>query len=188
MAVVNPFATFDPEGGIWEQGFQAGFNVPDFDHSPPLAPTLLDAYLEGQQTGRAFKRAGPAGSSWENFEELGSSVLLHAILDHVAAAFGGMLALVIEVVQIPGDTVLKPLPENFTALANQNDARSLTVCLRTDHVEGTPGATSEGTWAGSSRDDFTDAASDMRAHGHDEAFVARCSVREQTCGAVWAIR
>ena len=33
MATINPF-TDDQEGGLWEQGYLAGFNDPDNDHLP----------------------------------------------------------------------------------------------------------------------------------------------------------
>lgn len=44
MAVVNPFADDPERGGVWEQGYVAGFAEPEAEHVPPLEPELLDAF------------------------------------------------------------------------------------------------------------------------------------------------
>lgn len=43
MATQNPFADDVVKGEVWEQGYLAGFNHPEIDHSPgPLTSELLN--------------------------------------------------------------------------------------------------------------------------------------------------
>jgi hypothetical protein len=197
MAVINPFASNDPEGSIWEEGFLAGFAQPDQDHFRPFSPNLLEVFDEGVTAGRNARHAPPPqGSFWagadEVVEEQARSFLIDKLLEHVIPKLGGLIGLLIDVVQIQGDTPLVPLPEDFNRVLGQNDfqddPRYVAVCLRNDHPAVSQGVRSDGTWSGSSHTEFADAIVDMTAHEHAEAFVARCSLRDRTCGAVWAAK
>lgn len=193
MPITNPFAAGTAEGDAWQLGFQAGFMHPELTDGPPLQVNLLEAYQEGADGGRQARRAGASdGGSWlgpdalEVALETAGHVLLHVVGDKLAGAAGGLVAVVAMVLEIPGDTVLGPLPETFSVPAEQDNGKYVAVCLRRDHAMVTAGARDDGSWTGPSRDRFEDAASDMTAHGHPEAAVARCSVAENTCGIIWA--
>jgi hypothetical protein len=194
MLITNPFASNDPEGSIWEEGFLAGFAQPDQDQLRPFSPNLLEVFQEGVQAGRDSRNAPPPrGSFWAGFDEVVKDqvqgFIVDKLLEHVAPKLGGLISLLIEVVQIQGDTRLTPLPEDFNRVLGQNDAqddpRYVAVCLRTDHPLVNQGALSDGAWSGPSHTDFFDATADMTAHEHAEAFVARCSLRDLVCGSVW---
>jgi hypothetical protein len=197
MPIINPFASNDPEGSIWEEGFLAGFAQPDQDHFRPFSPNLLEVFQEGVQAGRDSRHAPPpTGSFWAGIDEIVKDIaqrfIIDKVLEHVVPKFAGLISLLIDVVQIQGDTPLAPLPEDFNRVLGQNDAqddpRYVAVCLRTDHPLVNQGARNDGTWSGPSHTDFVDAATDMTAHEHAEAFVARCSLRDFVCGAVWAAK
>lgn len=197
----NPFADFDPEGSVWEEGFQAGFQQPDVTSQPPLSPNLIEVYLQGQQSGRDARRNPPQnGGTWIEvrdvlFEQGADQAVdwtVEKILEPVLGAFAGMISVLKTVMSVPGDVQLGPLPENFNRLLGQNDTeddpRYVAICLRTDHAEVSTGVTSQGTWGGQEHTDFTDAIVDLKNHAHPEAFVARCSLRNNTCGVVWAAK
>jgi len=195
MSVVNPFAGNDPEGSVWEEGFLAGFAQPDEDHLRPLSPNLLEVFMEGVSTGRDVKKAPPPeGSFWAGTDDVlkdfGEDWLIDKLLEHVIPKFAGLIGLLKDVVQIQGDTPLAPLPEDFNRILGQDDGeddpRYVGVCLRSDHPAVSQGVRNDGTWSGPSHAEFADAVSDMTGHEHAEAFVARCSLRDLTCGAVWA--
>jgi hypothetical protein len=57
MAIVNPFVNDPDQGAAFEQGYEAGFAEPEEDHSPPLAPELVDAFSQGEGSGRDDRRA-----------------------------------------------------------------------------------------------------------------------------------
>jgi hypothetical protein len=192
MATINPFADDNVKGDIWEQGYLAGFAEPQVEHFRPFAPELLEVYKVGQEGGRNDHSEGPSGGgAWaEAVGEVGEHALIHAVgmaLEKVVGAAGGLVALVLTVVTIPGDVML-PLPEDFSGPSDEEDATYFGVCPRTDHSSDTEGVTSDGYWIGPIRGTWFSAAEEMKAHGHAEAFVARCSLEDGTCGAVWAVQ
>lgn len=192
MPVVNPFAFNSPEGEAWQLGFQAGFTHPELKGGPPFQTNLLVAYQEGADTGRSARHDGRADDEpWLDPElflegqELGIDVLVHLIGDAAAGAAGGLAAVIVKVIQTPGDVELKPLDETFSASALQDPAKYVAVCLRKDHPLVEIGTNDDGRWAGSARASFLDAFRDMTRHEHPEAGVTRCSLEEKTCGIVW---
>jgi hypothetical protein len=197
MATQNPFANDAVKGEIWEKGYLAGFNEPGVDNFPgPLAPDLLDVYRSGEQSGGEDHQVSPpnaGGAAWVppnvDLGELPEHVALHALglaLEKIGVAAGGLIALVLTVLTIPGDTELHPLDPDGGPLPSNDDDTFVAVCPRSDHPLVQQGVTSDGYWTGAGRSTFVEAAGDMRGHGHSEAFVARCSVSEGTCGPVWA--
>lgn len=60
MAVVNPFAADPDRGGVWEEGYDAGFAEPEAEHLPPYEGELFDVYAQGESTGRDDRRNQPA--------------------------------------------------------------------------------------------------------------------------------
>jgi hypothetical protein len=203
MAELNPFANDVVKGEIWERGYLAGFNEPEVDHSPgPLASELIDVYQLGEQAGRDDRTAQPLNSdeaAWVapdfDFGELPEHLTIHAfgvVLERVGVAAGGLIALVLTVLSIPGDTPLHPLdPESAPFPLDQEGQEGNTyvaICPHSDHPMVQQGVTTDGYWAGLGRSSFVDAVADMRNHDHVEAFVIRCSLAEGTCGPVWAIQ
>jgi hypothetical protein len=203
MAAQNPFADDDSKGELWERGYLAGFNEPDVDHVPgPFSQELLDVHKLGETAGRQDRAAAPPnsdGATWVgpdfDFGELPEHILIHGFgvaLEKIGVAAGGLIALVLTVVTIPGDVQLRPLEPDEAPLPldpTPVEGNSyVAVCPRTDHPMVLQGVTSDGYWAAGARDTFVGAVADMKAHGHAEAFVARCSVSDKTCGPVWPIQ
>jgi hypothetical protein len=204
MATINPFADDNVKGEIWELGYLAGFDDPDGEHFPgPIADDLLEIYQRGEQEGGADRSATPAnsnGAKWVSHdfdfsEDILEHVIIHAFgiaLEKVGVAAGGLISLVLTVVTIPGDVQLRPLEPESGPLNSADDEQEgntyVAVCPRSDHPLVLQGATNEGYWIGPGRSTFVEAVGDMRTHGHAEAFVARCSVTEETCGPVWAVQ
>jgi hypothetical protein len=119
-------------------------------------------------------------------EELGLHTLGHVVLHKIFGKVGGLMGLVLIVLEIPGDVQLRPLEEDWSGpvqLPDEGDTY-VAMCPRTDHPMVAQGVV-EGYWAGPGRKFFSEAVNDLKAHGHGEAFVARCSLSENTCGAVW---
>jgi hypothetical protein len=196
MADENPFANDAVLGDVWEQGYLAGFAQPEEDHLPPLAPEVLDVYQQGEQAGRDDRRLlPPEGGGFDGqtepsamvevAEEVGISALSHIVLDHIFGTVGGLIAVVIEVVQIPGDVQLHPLEPDWSGPVDQPEDTYIAMCPRTDHSVFVEGAIDGGYWTGPGRESYADALDDWFAHSHAEAFVARCSLPEGTCGPVW---
>ena len=134
--------------------------------------------------------------NFELLEELEEHAFIHAIgialHNAIGKAGGGLVSLVLTVVTIPGDVNLTALEPDSGPLDTVGEEREgntyLAVCPISDHELVLEGVTKDGYWTGPARSSFVEAVSDMRAHGHAEAFVARCSVSEETCGPVWAVQ
>lgn len=198
---INPFPDDPAKAEVFEQGLIAGFNDPDGNDFRPFPPDLLEVFQQGFQTGREDKNAppGPAVVQWmteedvENFNDTGKEAVLLALtllFDHI---YENPLFSCIDLVKLAldpaGDTQLQPLPPDFRAGFNAEDTdpaiHFLALCPRSDHDQVSPGVTSDGHWIGSDHNSFLDAVDEMRAHGHSEAFVARCDFNDNTCGPVW---
>ena len=195
MPTKNPFANDDVLGDVWEQGYLAGFADPEVDHFRPFSPELLDVYHQGEQGGRDDRRRPPSedGHSWvEVLVEQGvEHGLLHAIgmaCEKIVGQIGGLVSLIITVVTIPGDVQLRPIDPDWSGADGEEGDTYVAVCPRTDHQMVMQGVTSDGYWTGFGRAVFGDAASDMKAHGHPESFVARCSLSDESCGPVWPVQ
>jgi len=191
MSIINPFAGDSVKGDVWEQGYLAGFSSLGDGQPPPFAPDLVDVYVAGTRAGSDDRSEGPGdGERWAGFEELAEHIFLHAVgefLTKIIGKTGGLIALVVSVLDI-SDTPLHPLPPEFRGPSDQLDDLYVAVCPRDDHSLVIQGTTNDGYWTGTGRTAFADAATDMKTHGHAEAFVARCSRAEGTCGAVWAVK
>ncbi len=213
MAIQNPFSDNAVLGEAWEEGYLAGFAEPEVDHLRPFAPDILDAYRQGEQSGRDERRqlppdaGGVPGEGGESLldvlKEVAKEVGLHAvghfvfefIFDKVpkdpklpvvpTRPIGGLIFLVLSVIEIQTDSPIGPLEDDWEGPADQPGDTFVAVCPRDDHALALQGATNEGYWAGQGQQFFGDALSDVLAHGHAEALVARCSVPDGECGAVW---
>lgn len=198
MARQNPYRNDDMKGEAWELGYLAGYAEPETDHVMPYGEELLAIYQEGEQGGRDDRRrlppdqggiseeGGGHGHMAEVAEELGLHTLGHVVLHKIFGKVGGLMGLVLIVLEIPGDVQLRPLEEDWSGpveLPDEGDTY-VAMCPRTDHPMVAQGVV-EGYWAGPGRKFFSEAVDDLKAHGHGEAFVARCSLSENTCGAVW---
>lgn len=194
MALNNPFSGDEVLGDAWEQGYLAGYAEPETDHFRPFSQDVLDAYLAGEQVGRDDRRqlppdeGGPASTDHDQLikiaEDVGLHVLGHAFFHMLFKAAGGLISLVITVLQIPGDKMLRPLDDDWTGPVDNPEDTFVAVCPRNDHGP-MEGATSEGYWTGPGRQFFSEALSDMQQHGHAESGVARCSTPNGECGLVW---
>ena len=194
MAIQNPHAGDPVLGDAWEEGYLAGFAQPKADHLRPFAPKVLDAYLAGEQAGRDERRLLPPDEGGEQSqtvdfliklaEEVGLHLLGHKFFHDLFGKVGGVIPLVITVMQVSTDTPIQPLKDDWTGPVDQPNDVYIAVCPRDDHGP-MVGATKQGYWTGSSQKSFAQALSDMKKHGHDEAAVARCSVPNGECGLVW---
>jgi hypothetical protein len=198
---VNPFQDDPVKADVFEQGLIAGFNDPDGSDFRPFPADLLAAFQEGFQVGREDKSAppGPAVVEWmteedaTNFKDSGKEAIMLALtllLDHLYETPAFSCIDIVKLAFDPaGDTPLQPLPPDFSAGFNVEDAdpaiHFLAVCPRSDHDQVSPGVTGDGHWVGPDHNSFLDAVSDMTSHGHSEAFVARCDFNDNTCGPVW---
>jgi len=204
VATQNPFVDDPQKAEIFEVGYLRGLQAPADDSFPPFAPELLDVFEQGVDAGREDALQGPPSNpdrqwvsksdlSEEGVEELVEHVVIEVVAEvakHIfKRAILGLAGLVISVLQIPGDTPLKPLEEDFSELyAGPEESANvffIACCPRTDHPMVTVGVTSDGYWAGTGHNDFGDALRDVLQHGHVEALVARCSLDDNTCGPVW---
>ena len=101
---------------------------------------------------------------------------------------GGLITLVIDVIQIHGDTPLKPLEPDWEGPVDRGETY-IALCGRTDHpmlLAGT--VTDDGYWVGPQRETFKEAVGDRSVHQHPESIIVRCSVPDGTCGPVWPVR
>ncbi|TKH17597.1 hypothetical protein FC697_22110 [Bacillus wiedmannii] len=203
MATQNPYLYDNILGNTWEQGYLAGFNEPEVDHLRPYSSDLLQVYQEGEQSGRDDRRSLPPdevgineqGNQSEFFEFLkeladhaGLHVLGHRFFEMVFKDVGGLIPLVLTSLQISTDSPIHPLEEDWQGPANQSDNSEsifIAVCPLKNHPQVLTDVTTEGYWTGKGHQFYSDALAEMQAHGHAEAFIARCSVTEGTCGAVW---
>lgn len=209
----NPFASDPIKAEIFEQGYLFGFMDPDSNDFRPLAPDLLEVFQQGFQSGRTDRSAPPVGDQtcrWltaaevETLHESGAlpESIEHAIVflachaaDHIFKDFSGTRISpfpwidVFIFTQGLTDVQLQEVPPDFRAMFNlpENDPsiHYAVMCPRTDHDNTTAGVTTDGYFVGPNHNNLFDAANDMNAHGHHEAFVARCNLNDNTCGIVW---
>jgi hypothetical protein len=191
MAIQNPHTDDPVLGEAWEEGYLAGYAQPEVDHLRPFAPNILDVYLEGEMAGRDERRLLPPSEGGDGNSDLplvaveqGLHVLGHKFFEDIFGRFGGLIPLVITALQIPTDSPMRPMDDDWTGPADKPDDQFIAVCPRDDHGPAV-GATPDGYWTGPARTSYADAFVDMRQHGHDEAAVARCSVPDGECGLVW---
>jgi hypothetical protein len=201
MANLNPFVGDPTSAEVWELGYMAGFSQPEEDHFLPLSPELLTVYAAGDMAGRDDRRLLPSGEVGEDAEgakwaELGEGAVefgfTHAIgegLVHLGLRAGGLIMLVFDVIQIPGDVSFRALEPDFEGPVDQPADSYLCVCARTDHAMEPDGVvTDDGYFVGLEHRTFREAAADKRRHQHPEAVIVRCSTDDNTCGAVWPIQ
>jgi hypothetical protein len=207
VAAQNPFADDPERAEVWEMGFLQGFQDPSDDNFPPFSPELLDVFTQGVDAGRDDAIQPPASDPdrrWVSKSELSEDgldeLVEHVVIEVVAEvakhvfkrAVLGLVGVVITVLQIPGDTQLRPLDDDFseeyTGPEDDTNIFFVACCPRADHPQVAVGVTAEGYWAGTGQNDFGDALREALQHGHAEAFVARCSLTDNTCGPVWIAR
>lgn len=202
MATRNPFVSNPEHAEVWELGYVAGFAEPETDHFLPLSEELSDVYLRGEQGGRDDRRRMPPGDGaaadgeHSQWGELGEAAFefgfVHALgegLVHLGLKAGGLIMLVFDVVQIPGDVSFTALEPDFEGPVDQEGETFLAVCGRTDHAMQPDGVvTDDGYWVGAERERCGDAARDRRQHQHPEAVLVRCSRADNTCGPVWPLQ
>jgi hypothetical protein len=208
MTTPNPHTSDPAQRDTWQLGYLAGWQEPEQDHFLPVAPILLDVYKAGELAGRDDRRTLPSASSapaapsgpgpgdhgegqgGEIAGEVAEHVIVHAIgagAEFLFKAAGGLVALVLTVVTIPGDVRIKPLEPEFEGPADQSGDTYVAVCPRNDHPMVIDGTTRDGFWTGKAQSGFVDADAERKAHGHPECFVARCSTADNTCGPVSAM-
>jgi hypothetical protein len=202
MATRNPFVNNPESAEVWELGYVAGFAEPETDHFLPLSEELAEPYQRGEQVGRDDRRRLPPGDApsdgeehiqWAEFGEGAFEFgFVHALgegLVHLGLKAGGLIMLVFDVIQIPGDVSFKALEPDFEGPVDQEGESFVAICGRTDHVMAPDGVvTDDGYWVGPERDTFAGAAADRRRHQHTEGVVVRCSTADQTCGPVWPLQ
>jgi hypothetical protein len=194
MATINPYDDDPVKGEIWEEGFLAGHADPDNDQLRPYNPDLLDVYEEGVSAGRDERRLLPPDGGGDDTSdsqlpevalETGLHALGHYFLEKSFHAAGGLIALVLTVISIPGDVQLQPLDPDWEGPADQPYEQYVATCPRPDHQQGQAGVTSDGYWIGTGHSTYAEALGDSQAHGHPEGMVCRVSDTDATCGAVW---
>ncbi|MFJ6602480.1 hypothetical protein [Streptomyces lydicus] len=206
MTTSNPYADDPDKASAFEVGYLWGFTHSDEeDNPPPYSPDLLEIYLQGVDSGKEDRGRSPDGgaaSSWVPRAELEDDsdwiggILIHLVAELLKHAYRkavfGLVGLVIGVLEIPTDTPLKSLPDDFEepyeGPESNSDVSYIATCARDDHPLLSAGTTSEGYWMGSAYSDFGAALKEAVAHEHAEALVARCSLAENSCGVVWAAR
>jgi hypothetical protein len=198
MATQNPFVSNPVSAEVWELGYVAGFAEPEIDHFLPLAEELVEKYQLGEQAGRDDRRLHPPESQADEDhhdewgEALVESALVHALgegLVHLGIKAGGLIMLVFDVVQIPGDVSFRALEPDWEGPVDQEGDTYVAVCGRTDHAMQPLGTiTDDEYWVGTQRHTFKEAAADRGIHQHPESIVVRCSAPEGTCGPVWPVK
>jgi hypothetical protein len=208
MATKNPFSIDPAKAQSWEQGWMAGFNQPDDERVPPLVAELLEVFNQGVTEGRADKArplengqtwcaaselpdVGPSSPEFENIsesqKEMIETLAVHTTFELLKEIFEnasiGLVGLIFEVVQIPGDVSIKTLEPDFSGPLQEDNIVFLGVCPRTDHS-----FSDHSPWVGPVRTSFLDAAADLKAHNHPEAFIVRTSIKDGTIGPVWAVK
>jgi hypothetical protein len=207
MTTSNPHTDNPAQRDTWQMGYLAGWQEPERSHLMPLSPELLDIYQEGDKAGSDDRRqlpslsaapAAPAdpasdepgGQAAEVAGEVSEHVIVHAIgegAEFMFEAAGGLVALVLTVVTIPGDVRIGPLDPAFQGAADQPGDTFVAICPRKDHAMLVAGETSDGYWTGVAKPSFSDADAERKAHNHSECFVARCSAADGTFGPVSAM-
>jgi hypothetical protein len=200
----NPFADDPDKAEVFEVGYLRGFQDPSDDSVPPFAPEFVDVFNQGVDAGREDAIQAPSSDPdrrWVPKSDLAKDssdeALEHVVIEGVAEiakhvfkrASLGLIGVLITVLQIQGDTPLRPLDDDFseeyTGPEGDTNVFFVACCPRTDHPQVAVGVTSDGYWAGTGQNDFGDALREALQHGHAEAMVARCSLTDNTCGAVW---
>src|SRR5262249_7784615 len=145
-----PFTNDPLKAETWELGYLAGFAEPETDHTLPLSEELLEVYQRGEQSGRDDRRRQPplkdaSGAPSESehgwVSTVGEEALEHGILhaigvgcEKIFGRIGGLIPLIITVIQIPGDVQLRPLEPEWEAPAASEEGNSfVAVCPHTDH-------------------------------------------------------
>jgi len=201
MATKNPFVNTPDFAEVWELGYMAGFAEPETDHFIPFSEELLNAYQRGVQVGRDDRRLLPSGEApsdeghgqWGEFaKEAVEFGVIHALgegLEHLGLKAGGLIALVFEVVLIPGDVSFRALEPDWEGPVDQENDTYVGVCGRTEHaMHPAETVTSDGYWVGPQRKTFKEAAADRNNHQHAESIIVRCSASDGTCGPVWPVK
>jgi hypothetical protein len=206
----NPFESEAEKAAIYELGYFAGFQDPSGNDSDflPLAPELLDIYVEGVDAGREDAHAPPAAdsrkqwvprselaehseSSEEMKEHIGTFLVFKALEIITRKAILGLVDVVLIVIGIQGDTIpeqFKPLEDDFEGSPEDPPSDAVMyvpACSRTDHAMVTDQVSQDGTWIGAPSKTIDEALQVVIEHGHREAYVARCDVEAKTCSAVW---
>jgi hypothetical protein len=197
MTTGNPYND-DDRAPVWAQGYQLGYDEPETDHAPPVPPDLVGVFSEGEQAGRDDRRSeipvgppapqdAPDEPPDQHLGEAAGEVVLevakHVLADVAFGSVGGLISLVTLVVSIPGDVQLRPLDPEWTGKADGWGATFVAVCPEI-HMQPSDGVTPDGYWAGPVQQSFGDADNDRTAHGHEQAFVALCSLDTGVCGPV----
>ena len=201
--MANPYGDDPDRAGAWDLGYQAGYDEPETDHYAPVGPELVDAFQDGELAGRDERRSGlsPAGPPvapppevpeeesqdarmLHEYLHVSREVGIHGALHDLFGKTGGLLGLVALVVQIPSDTQLKLIEEDWEAPVDRSGDRYLAVCPEVHMAAGAEGVTPDGYWAGALREHYVDAENDLAAHGHDATFIALCSGETGECGPV----
>ena len=187
MTTVNPFSDDPEKAEIFELGYLAGFQDPNgTDLFRPLAPELLDIFVEGTEAGRQNAAQPPSadpGKTWVSKSELNSEAeeipeaIEHLAIEGIAeltahvfhrAAFG-LAGVVVTVLGIQGNVSpeqLEPLPDDFSQPYGGPDGENVfyvPCCPRPDHPQVQLGVSSEGYWTGAPSNDFGAALKDAAA-------------------------
>lgn len=195
MGTSNPFASDPDKGQVFEQGYFAGFANPTVNDFLPLSPDLLPVYQSGIQSGREDRVKPPAGDQGTQWVEVGGELVEHGLVHALGLAAenifkgvsGGLISLILTVINIPGDVMLHPLQPEDQMPSDQSGDTYLAMCTRSDHPMVLEGVTSDGFWIGPARTEWVEAANDRASHGHSESLVARCSLPDASCGPVWPV-
>lgn len=206
----NPFESEPEKAAVYELGYFAGFQDPagnDGDFQP-LAPELLDIYVEGADAGREDAHAPPPTNSskqWvqrselaehsesteEMKEHIGTFVVFKALEFISRKAIFGLVDVVLMVIGIQGNfsrEQFKALDDDFEAAPSDSPSDAVVyvpACSRTDHAMVTDDVSQDGTWIGSPSKTIEESLLAAIKHEHREAYVARCDVEAKTCSAVW---
>jgi len=209
----NPYESEPEKAQAYELGYLAGFQDPagNDEDFRPLAPDLLDIYVEGADAGREDAHAPPSAdpqkqwvdraelaahseSDEELQEHITSFIVFKALELLLRKTIFGLVDLVITALGIQGNVS----PEQFRALDDDFETRTTTppddsivyvaACARGDHAMVTANVSADGSWIGTPSGNIEGALQSVLRHEHREAFVARCDVRRKTCSPVWLAR
>jgi hypothetical protein len=210
--VTNPHLDDPAKASAFELGYLAGFHDPAGNDNDflPLAPELLDIYVEGADVGRSDAHAPPfAGpamvwvpksdlepggeSSIDELDEHIAQYHIFKLLEEITAnSIFGLFDVVLMVLPIQGNTIPQqfqppqPLEDDFSEdfdFPHSDAVFYVAACPRSNHMG--DGAKGPGLWTGEARHDFKDALRDAMHHGHRETLIARCNLEMGTCGVVW---
>lgn len=201
MVAMNPYAGDGDREPFWQEGYDKGFNGPDEDFYPPYAGETLVAFEEGVAAGRddaRFTSSDPAredpllgGASEPGepepeggvLEEVAHLVVPHVVLEKLGGVAGGLAAVLLEVVQIPGDVMLSPIADDWEAEKDREGDYYVAVCPEI-HMVADAHLASNGWWIGDTRAGYDDALHDARNHEHPDVAVVVCSTVDGVCGPV----